>query len=258
MQLYYTTEINDETCLLGGQEAQHCLRVMRHIAGDMINVTDGKGNMYLCRILPHTLPEEGKSNKRERNKESVACRIISATPNFGAHNYQLTMAVAPTKNMERFEWFLEKSTEIGLDKVVPIITSCSERRSINQERLEKIIVSAAKQSLKGKFPEITSPVAIEALLKRCEEERESLKLVAYCGEATKLSINEAIAKYKANLPEGSLPKITILIGPEGDFTAEEINLALACGFTPIHLGGSRLRTETAAVLSTAAAYLNLL
>lgn len=231
---------------------------MRHIAGDMINVTDGKGNMYLCRILPHTLPEEGKSSKRERNKESVECRIISATPHFGAHNYQLTMAVAPTKNMERFEWFLEKSTEIGLDKVVPIITSCSERRSINQERLEKIIVSAAKQSLKGKFPEITSPVAIEALLNECAEERESLKLVAYCGEAIKLSINEAIAKYKANLPEGALPKITILIGPEGDFTAEEINLALACGFTPIHLGGSRLRTETAAVLSTAAAYLNLL
>lgn len=229
---------------------------MRHSAGEKINVTDGKGNLHLCEILPQER-SAGKSGKREKGPDALLCRIISTTPGFGMHNYSLCMAVAPTKNIERFEWFVEKSTEMGIDTIVPIICHSSERRSLNTERLEKILLSAAKQSLKGALPAIQEPTDVKKFIEECAE-CNALKLVAYCGEATKSSIAESIAAYKTRLGEGERASIIILIGPEGDFTPEEIGLALEKGFLPIHLGESRLRTETAAVVATAAVYLNFL
>jgi RNA methyltransferase, RsmE family len=166
---------------------------------------------------------------------------------FGKHNYNLTMAVCPTKNMDRYEWFVEKATEIGVNAIVPIIGDYSQRKNIKTERLQKILISAAKQSLKGRVPNLLDFVSVKDFLNSSFEEN-SIKLIAYCGDKEKISISEALKNVTRLTP------IVVLIGPEGDFSEEEIKLALSKGFKLLSLGESRLRTETAAVATVAGVY----
>ena len=274
MELFYSTEIDNGLCTLTEEESRHCAKVLRHTVGDTINVIDGCGSLLECRII-----ECGKR---------VICSVENVQENFGTHSYHLTMAVCPTKNIDRYEWFLEKATEMGVDVVVPVIGEHSERRIIKPERLEKILVSAAKQSLKGAIPVLKEAVSVKQFIKEsagasgvCGEGAAGasgvcgagavenilsaggdVKLIAYCGEQEKVTLAQAVqmARDKAaavasgSNKTGCTPRITILIGPEGDFSPAEVDAAIAAGFSPLTLGASRLRTETAAVAAVAGVY----
>ena len=237
MELFYSTEIENGLCTLTEDESRHCAKVLRHTVGDTIKVIDGSGALYTCKII-----ECGKK---------VVCSVEQAEENFGAHKYHLTMAVCPTKNIDRYEWFLEKATELGLDVVVPVIGEHSERRIIKPERLEKILVSAAKQSLKGAIPVLEEAISVKQFIKDCAG-AEGIKLIAYCGEQEKVTLAQAVQKAAAANPDA--PRITILIGPEGDFSPAEVDAAIGAGFSPLTLGDSRLRTETAAAAAVAGVY----
>lgn len=237
MELFYSTQMENGLCTLTEEESRHCAKVLRHNVGDTINVIDGCGSLLECRII-----ECGKK---------VVCSVESVKENFGTHNYHLTMAVCPTKNIDRYEWFLEKATEMGMDVVVPVIGEHSERRIIKPERLEKILVSAAKQSLKGAIPVLRDAVSVKQFIKECAAD-EGVRLIAYCGEQEKVTLAQAVQKAVAANP-GAL-RITILIGPEGDFSPAEVEAAIGAGFLPLTLGDSRLRTETAAVAAVAGVY----
>ena len=254
MELFYSNEINNGICTLNEEESRHCSKVLRHVPGDTINIIDGCGFLYTCRII-----ECGKQ---------VVCSVEQVQENFGAHKYHLTMAVCPTKNIDRYEWFLEKATEMGIDVVAPVIGEHSERRIIKPERLEKILVSAAKQSLKGAVPVLREAVTVKEFIRNAAS-LPGVKLIAYCGEQDKVTLAEAIAMAKeqadasgiASAAGGTMPTfgkntpaITILIGPEGDFSPAEVEAAMAAGFHPLTLGSSRLRTETAAVAAVAGVY----
>ena len=250
MELFYSTEIENGLCTLTEEESRHCAKVLRHTVGDTINVIDGCGSLMECRII-----ECGKK---------VVCSVEKVHEGFSTHKYHLTMAVCPTKNIDRYEWFLEKATEMGVDVVVPVIGEHSERRVIKPERLEKILVSAAKQSLKGAIPVLKDAVPVKDFIKKCAAAEDSsvagdaiaaggeVKLIAYCGEQEKVTLAQAVQKAVAANPDA--PHITILIGPEGDFSPAEVDAAIEAGFSPLTLGDSRLRTETAAVAAVAGVY----
>lgn len=237
MELFYSTEMENGLCTLAEEESRHCAKVLRHTVGDIINVIDGCGALYSCKII-----ECGKQ---------VVCSVESVQEGYGAHKYNLTMAVCPTKNIDRYEWFLEKATEMGMDTVVPVIGEHSERKIIKPERLEKILVSAAKQSLKGAVPVLQEAVSVKQFIKEYAD-APGVKLIAYCGEQEKVTLAEAVKEAMNLLPDS--PTLTILIGPEGDFSPAEVDAAIAAGFRPLTLGDSRLRTETAAVASVAGVY----
>ena len=237
MELFYTQNICGNICTLDEQESVHCTRVLRHRPGDVINVIDGLGSLLECRIL-------------SGNKNSTELEILGRQEGFGTHNYHLTMAVCPTKNIDRYEWFLEKATEMGMDRVVPVIGEHSERKIVKSDRCEKILLSAAKQSLKGAVPVFEECCSVKEFIESFAGETQTLKLIAYCGEATKMSVKEALEQKNGN----AFPQIAILIGPEGDFSQQEVDLAIANGFIPVHLGKSRLRTETAAVVACCEVY----
>lgn len=260
MELFYSTEVGNGLCTLTEEESRHCAKVLRHSVGDSINVIDGSGTLYTCRII-----ECGKQ---------VVCSVEQVQENFGAHGYSLTMAVCPTKNIDRYEWFLEKATEMGVDVVVPVIGEHSERRVIKLERLEKILVSAAKQSLKGAVPQLLEAISVKQFIKDSAS-MPGVKLIAYCGEQEKVTLGEAVKASGATAPAGAMgiscgtadispaasgpavggkPCITILIGPEGDFSPAEVEAAVEAGFKPLTLGESRLRTETAATAAVAGVY----
>lgn len=238
MELFYSDNIDSGIVTLGAEESAHCVRVLRHREGDEVLVIDGCGTLFKC-ILSDADPK------------GASARISSEIRNFGAHPYELTLAVCPTKNNDRYEWFAEKATEIGVDTIVPVIGEHSERRVFKTDRIRKILVSAAKQSLKGAIPQIAEPVSVRDFISGSGD--DSLKLFACCFEcgAPRISIKEALA-------DSTKKKITVMIGPEGDFSQEEARLALEAGFIPVHLGESRLRTETAAVTAAEAAYFNFM
>ena len=234
MELFYSRDIEGGICRLDHDESGHCVKVLRHKAGDEISVIDGCGTLYRCRITSDS-------------HKGVEAMVLDKTENWGAHPYRLHMAVCPTKNNDRYEWFAEKACEIGLDEISPVIGEHSERRVFKTARIEKILVSAAKQSLKGAVPTVNEPVSVKEFIKGNDAE---LKLIAYCFEDERVprrSIKEVLQTY-----EGT--DIAVLIGPEGDFSHDEAELAIANGFIPVHLGDSRLRTETAALTAVAAAY----
>ena len=237
MELFYSTEIENGLCTLTEEESRHCAKVLRHTVGDTIKVINGSGALYTCRII-----ECGKK---------VVCNVEHMEENFGAHGYSLTMAVCPTKNIDRYEWFLEKATEMGVDTIVPVIGEHSERRIIKPERLEKILVSAAKQSLKGAIPTLHKAISVKEFIKDAAS-TPGVKLIAYCGEKEKVTLGRAVKQAISEYPDK--PALTILIGPEGDFSPAEVDAAIAAGFHPLTLGDSRLRTETAATASVAGVY----
>ena len=234
MELFYASEADGRVCRLDSDESGHCVRVLRHRAGDEIHVIDGFGTMYRCRLT-------------DDNPKGAEAEVLEAFPGWGGHPYRLTVACCPTKNNDRFEWFVEKVTEVGVDRIVPVIGDRSERKVYKTDRAFRIALSAAKQSLKARIPEIAEPVSVKDFIR---QSGDGLKLIAYCfeGDTRRISIQEALRACEGK-------DITILIGPEGDFSPEEARLAIDNGFIPVHLGASRLRTETAAVLAATAVYL---
>ncbi len=234
MELFYSKTVSDGGRVLDAEESGHCVKVLRHRRGDTIHVVDGHGMLYDCTIT-------------DADPRAVTFEVVRQVENYGSHDYWLEMAVCPPKNIDRFEWFAEKATEIGVDRISPLFGDYSERKVFKPERIERILVSAAKQSHKGTIPELVPATTVKEFL---QQPREGLKLICYCDEATgKVDIKEALSQAPA------LPKITIMIGPEGDFSRAEVALALERGWQPVSLGDSRLRIETAALVATAAVYL---
>lgn len=248
MELFYSRDIEGGICRLDKDESGHCVKVLRHRVGDEISVIDGCGTMHRCRITSDS-------------PKGVEAMVLEETPDWGGHPYRLHMAVCPTKNNDRYEWFVEKACEIGLDEVSPVIGEHSERRVFKTARVEKILVSAAKQSLKGAVPMVHEPVSVKEFIEGMVGSGAdgngaggSLKLIAYCFEDKRVprrSITEVLSGYEGR-------DIIVLIGPEGDFSRAEAELAIQNGFIPVHLGESRLRTETAALTAVAAAYFRYL
>ena len=237
MELFYSRDIEGGICRLDHDESGHCIKVLRHRCGDEIAVIDGCGTMYRCRI----------TSDSHKGVEAV---VLESTSDWGSHPYFLHLAVCPTKNNDRYEWFAEKACEIGFDRLSPIIGDHSERRVLKTARVEKILVSAAKQSLKASVPTVDEPVSVKEFIKANSAEDGVLKLMAYCFEderAPRKSIKEVLQNYEGR-------EIIVMIGPEGDFSHEEAEMALAAGFIPVHLGASRLRTETAALTAAASVY----
>ena len=237
MELFYSKDIEGGICRLDQDESGHCVRVLRHRSGDEISVIDGCGTLYRCRI----------TSDSHKGVEAV---VLESTEDWGAHPYRLHLAVCPTKNNDRYEWFAEKACEIGFDELSPVIGEHSERRVLKTVRVEKILVSAAKQSLKAAVPTVNEPVSVKEFIKSHSNEDGTLKLIAYCFEdenVPRRSIKEVLSGYEGK-------DIIVMIGPEGDFSAAEAEMALEAGFIPVHLGASRLRTETAALTAASAAY----
>ena len=239
MELFYSTDIRKDFVLLKGQEADHCARVLRHKAGDTVFVIDGKGGLYNCTITSLSVPKRGDAE--------VECRIVEKSSGVGERSYHLVMAVCPTKNMDRYEWFAEKATELGVDSIVPLISDHSIRTTVKKERLEALVLSATKQSLKSCLPVVEDTVSVSDFLLRDFGEG-SLKLIAHCEEGVKKTVREYVSTSPRPL------NVVIMIGPEGDFSEREITLAKEKGFLPLTLGPSRLRVETAALASVSEIY----
>ena len=226
MQLFYAPDITLPLYTLGEEESKHCVRVLRLGEGDCLHLTDGRGDMHLCEVV-------------DAHPKRCTVRVISTEHEFEKIGYRLVMAVAPTKNIERFEWFLEKATEVGVSEFIPLETTHSERRTIKLEREQKVITSAVKQSLKAYHPELHEMTEFRKVLNMPFEGR---RFIAHCGEAVK---EKSYLAKRLKAGENAM----ILIGPEGDFSPEEVAAAVACGFEEITLGYQRLRTETAAVVA---------
>lgn len=235
MEIFWTEDIAGGICRLGDEESAHCVRVLRHRAGDRINIIDGHGTMYECTLVADS-------------PKGAEARIEQAHQNWGGHPYDLTMAVCPTKNIDRYEWFAEKATEFGVDRIVPVIGEHSERKILKPERMNRILLSATKQSLKASIPELSEVVSVREFIEGTAE-TDALKMIAYCFEdgQERTSIREVLEKNDAK-------EVIVLIGPEGDFSREEADAAVAAGYVPVHIGESRLRTETAALASVSMVY----
>jgi|SRR5690606_17793328 16S rRNA (uracil1498-N3)-methyltransferase len=229
MHLFYTPTIEPHyrEFMLSEDESKHAIRVLRLAAGDEIYLVDGVGGWYTAKILdPHP--------------KRTTLSILQVEQDYEKPSYYLHVVVAPTKNMDRMEWFLEKATEIGIQEVTPIISDHSERKDVKLERLNKVVVSAMKQSLKAYLPKINPAISLSQFFEQTKVEEYSTKAIAHCAEGEK--------QYLAGICS-STGKYLILIGPEGDFSETEIEQALSLGYQPVSLGNSRLRTETAALAS---------
>ena len=281
MELFYSKDISEGGRVLDPDESAHCVRVLRHRRGDTIHVVDGHGMLYRCTVV-------------DDDPRGVVFDIDEWVENYGSHYYWLRMAVCPPKNIDRFEWFAEKATEIGVDRITPLFGDYSERRVFKPERIERLLVSAAKQSHKGAIPQLDEALTVTEFL---QQDHEGLKFICYCDETIDtLDIKDALQRVSnvsgagermpggaGTVPRGECstatgvltapgesprsvqpalagcgdkPKITIMIGPEGDFSRAEMELALERGWQPVSLGDSRLRIETAALVATAAVYLH--
>lgn len=224
MQLFYVPTISSAEVILDETESKHAVRVLRLKEGDEIELVDGKGGFYKARI-------------QNANPKKCQLSIIESRTEFGKKDFHLHIAIAPTKNIDRTEWFLEKCTEIGIDEVTPLLSENSERKVIKPERLEKILVSAMKQSVKAYLPKLNELTKLSDLLTQATETK---KFIAHCNEGEKPHLKNVVKPGE---------EVLILIGPEGDFSPEEVELALENGFEAISLGDARLRTETAGVVA---------
>ncbi|MBR6489850.1 MAG: 16S rRNA (uracil(1498)-N(3))-methyltransferase [Muribaculaceae bacterium] len=229
MHRFFAPDIAN-TLTLPEEESRHCVRVLRLVEGDEIEVIDGQGMLYRCRItLSHT--------------KHCAVEIIdkeACPPHWGA---KIAVAIAPTKNLDRIEWMVEKCTEMGIDRITPLLCRHSERKTLKTERLHKILVAATKQSLKAQLPQLDELTPISDVI---GEKDYAQRFIAYCDES--LPRNER--KSLAQVYNPSCDAL-VMIGPEGDFDPLEVEAALKAGFVPVTLGDSRLRTETAALMAVA-------
>ena len=227
MHLFFTTDIQDGYAYLSEEEALHCAQVLRHKPGDVVHWVDGAGGQY--RGVIETL-----------HKKSCVLRIEQREKVGRPRLWRLHLAVAPTKNIDRTEWLLEKAVESGIDTFTPVWCERSERKVIRTDRLEKIAVAAMKQSLQAQLPAIAPPLPFRDFIARQTGSAGQL-FIAHCMEDAAKSL------LKHNCKPGL--DVCILIGPEGDFSEAEVQNALNAGFAPVSLGGNRLRTETAALVA---------
>jgi 16S rRNA (uracil1498-N3)-methyltransferase len=226
MQLFYNSGINKVTqeFTFDKTESSHIVRVLRKKIGDTIFITNGLGDLFTSEVV---IP----------NDKRCLVKITTIESQIKPWNYYLHIAIAPTKLNDRFEWFLEKATEIGIDEITPIICDHSERKTLKLDRMKKILHSAAKQSLKFHFPKLNEPVTFNQFLK---SDFNGQLFIAHCEETDKKSLKSELKPIK---------NTTILIGPEGDFSSKEIKQSLEHKFIPVSLGQSRLRTETAGIVA---------
>ena len=225
MQLFYNPDINLSTNIFSfdKNESRHIIKVLRKKEKDQLQITNGQGLLFTSQIISD-------------NEKKCVIQIISAEPQTAPWKYHLHIAIAPTKMNDRYEWFLEKATEIGIDEITPIICDNSERKTIKTDRFKKVIISAMKQSLKFQLPKLNEPIKFSEFINK---DFEGSKLIAHCAKSDKQILDpESVANNN----------ITVLIGPEGDFSSKEINTALHHKFIPLSLGKSRLRTETAGIV----------
>ncbi|MFT5714207.1 MAG: 16S rRNA (uracil1498-N3)-methyltransferase [Flavobacterium sp.] len=225
MQLFYNPNIDEttETFSFGKEESKHVIKVLRKKDSDTLFVTNGSGYLFETEI---TLASDSK----------CTVKVISFEKK-PASKFHLHLAVAPTKMNDRYEWFLEKATEIGVNEITPIICDRSERKVIKNDRFDKIILTAMKQSNDLYLPKLNEAVTFKEFLKR---ENDGLKLIAHCEETDKKTLKQVLKPNES---------VTMLIGPEGDFSEKEIALATEKKYVPVSLGNTRLRTETAAIVA---------
>ncbi len=225
MQVFYAPDIIGDTYTLDQKESRHLIRVLRMSKGAKVKLIDGKGNLY-----------EGIITDPDQKRCGIS--VTGIINDFEKRNYRLHIAISPLKNPERFEWFVEKSVEIGIDEITPLICRNTEKRGIKAERINNIIISAMKQSLKAKKTQLNVPCVFDDFLRR---NTAAPIMIAHCNNSfPRNKISEVCSKSK---------DATILIGPEGDFDDEEIKNAIIKGFSSVHLGESRLRTETAGIVA---------
>jgi 16S rRNA (uracil1498-N3)-methyltransferase len=223
-QLFFTQKIENGFAVFEEEEGRHLSTVLRKKTGDVLHLTDGKGFFYEAELA-------------DAGKRQVLARILSKTAAPLPRPGRLHIGIAPTKQMERLEWFLEKATEIGVDEITPLICQRSERDSLRLDRLEKVLISAMKQSLRAWLPKLNAPMKFQDFAKKTSEAQKRL---AWCSD-------EVLPHLKNTLSEHQ--DMVIAIGPEGDFSPEEIRIALENGFQGVSLGKARLRTETAGLLA---------
>lgn len=225
MQLFYNPRLDNSASqfVFSPEESRHIIKVLRKKEKDTLLITNGKGYLFEAKIL---------------NADSKMCKAqITTTTKKHQKMYWFHLVVAPTKSNDRFEWFLEKATEIGVNEITPIICDRSERKTVKHERMEKVLQSAMKQSLQTYLPKLNKAITYKEFINKSNE---GLLFIAHCDEGEKLELKRRVAPDK---------DVTILIGPEGDFSKEEIETAYGNGFLPISLGQNRLRTETAAIVA---------
>ena len=222
MELFFA-QVKDKIVRLSQEESKHCIKVLRHRKEDVIFIIDGLGSMYEAKII-------------SPDSKATLLEIIKEHKNFGLVPYDLTISLPPLKNNSRYEWFIEKATEIGITEVLPVLTKYTEKTKLRYERLEKILISSIKQSLRARLPLLSEPVEFKTILKLDKEQ----KFIALCDSSDALI--DIYQKGKSTI---------ILIGPEGGFSKEERKMAIEHGFRPVKIGNSRLRAETAAIVSAA-------
>ena len=230
MHRFYCPDIAT-TLTLGEEDSKHCVKVLRMAEGDTIEVVDGNGNLYACRItMAHPKRCAVEVLESSHQPPHWGCRIV--------------LGIAPTKNLDRMEWLVEKCVEMGVDRIIPLRCHNSERTVVKTERLKKIMVSAMKQSLKATLPQLDEMTPVEKVI---AEPFDGVRCIAYCDMLLPREQRQTIAT--AYQPGSD---VLLLIGPEGDFSPEEVQASREAGFVPVTLGESRLRTETAGLMAVAA------
>ena len=225
MQLFYNPDITENTSQISfsKEESKHIVKVLRKSVGDIMHITNGKGWLFTAELL---------SSDVKSCNAVITSKLLQTKK-----SYQLHLAVAPTKMNDRYEWYLEKATEIGIDTITPIICEHSERKIVKTDRFEKILQSAMKQSLNCYLPKLNEPIHFKDFI---NQEFKGQRFIAHCEEINRKSLKNELKSNK---------DVTILIGPEGDFSVKEIEMAIHNNFIPVTLGETRLRTETAAIVA---------
>ena len=230
MQIFYAPDITGDTYTLDEKESKHLIRVLRMTKGESVKLIDGNGILY-----------EGIISNPDQNKCSID--ITGKIKDFEKRNYRLHIAISPLKNPERFEWFIEKSVEIGIDEITPLLCRNTEKPGIKSERLNNLIISAMKQSLKATKTILNEPASFKDFINK---DLMGIRMIAHCDKSNeRKNVSEVYSKNDNSI---------ILIGPEGDFTRDEVDSAVNRGFLPVHLGQSRLRTETAGIAACHSIY----
>jgi len=221
---FFESTVSNSTHFIVSEEtSKHCIQVLRMKSGELLHLTDGKGNLYKATI--------DKADKKH-------CSVLIQEHNYTEPNSKkITVAISLLKNASRFEWFLEKATELGISTVVPLICKRTEKQHFRQERMQQIVIAAMLQSQQVWLPNLTNPTKIE---QHIQQSTSALKLIAHCEDAEKKAIKDVTVNND----------IEIMIGPEGDFTEQEITLAIENNYLPTSLGNTRLRTETAGIVAT--------
>ncbi len=225
MQLFYTPDITENIYTLNEQESKHCVKVLRKQKGDTLYLTNGTGTLYKAEVVDVSV-------------KSCQLHVVEVFMDYERRDFNLHVAIAPTKNIDRIEWFLEKTTEIGIDQITPLICEHSERKVIKPERLERVIVAAMKQSLKAYKPVLNPLVSFNEFIH--QNKVKSGGYIAHCQPGDKALLKTCYTGQK---------DIIVLIGPEGDFSVEEVGLAVTSGYESVSLGEARLRTETAGLVA---------